>query len=53
MKRGFLIYKHSGKKSANIGKKQKCPNCGHKIGILAGSLDAICHMCGYKDPCCE
>lgn len=33
--------------------KQKCPKCGKHIGVLAGSLDAICKNCGYKDPCCE
>ena len=30
-----------------------CPNCEEKIGIVAGSRDAICKNCGYKDPCCE
>jgi predicted RNA-binding Zn-ribbon protein involved in translation (DUF1610 family) len=33
--------------------KQDCPVCGNKIGIVAGSKDAICNNCGFKDPCCE
>jgi ribosomal protein L32 len=33
--------------------KQKCPNCGHLIGVVAGSKEAICKNCGFKDPCCE
>jgi len=33
--------------------KQKCPKCGGEIGVLSGSLDAICQNCGFKDPCCE
>jgi len=32
---------------------QKCPMCGYKIGIVAGSFDAVCKNCGFKDPCCE
>lgn len=32
---------------------QPCPNCGELIGVLAGSKDAICQNCGFKDPCCE
>ncbi len=32
---------------------QICPVCGNKIGIVAGSKDAICTNCGFKDPCCE
>lgn len=32
---------------------QDCPKCGFIIGVLAGSVDAICKNCGYKDPCCE
>lgn len=34
-------------------KKQNCPLCGFLIGVLAGSKDAVCTNCGYKDPCCE
>lgn len=33
--------------------KQKCPNCGEPIGVVAGSKEAICKNCGFKDPCCE
>lgn len=33
--------------------KQDCPVCGSKIGVVAGSKDAICTNCGFKDPCCE
>jgi DNA-directed RNA polymerase subunit RPC12/RpoP len=32
---------------------QNCPVCGQKIGVIAGSKDAICLNCGFKDPCCE
>jgi len=32
---------------------QPCPECGFLIGTLAGSPDAICKNCGFKDPCCE
>lgn len=32
---------------------QKCPRCGYEIGNVAGSKEAICRNCGYKDPCCE
>ena len=32
---------------------QPCPVCNFLIGALAGSKDAICQNCGYKDPCCE
>lgn len=33
--------------------KQSCPVCGEPIGIIAGSKEAICTNCGFKDPCCE
>lgn len=33
--------------------KQLCPVCGHEIGVVAGSKEAICKNCGFKDPCCE
>ncbi len=36
-----------------VSNKQDCPVCGNKIGIVAGSKDAICANCGFKDPCCE
>lgn len=32
---------------------QPCPVCNLPIGALAGSKEAICQNCGYKDPCCE
>jgi predicted RNA-binding Zn-ribbon protein involved in translation (DUF1610 family) len=34
-------------------KKQPCPQCGYLIGNIAGSKEAICRNCGFKDPCCE
>lgn len=34
-------------------KEQLCPVCKEKIGLMPGSRDAVCHNCGYKDPCCE
>jgi len=33
--------------------QQLCPVCKEMIGIIPGSRDAVCHNCGYKDPCCE
>lgn len=32
---------------------QECPQCGSEIGNVAGSNEAVCANCGYKDPCCE
>lgn len=32
---------------------QLCPVCKQAMGLMPGSRDAICHNCGYKDPCCE
>jgi hypothetical protein len=32
---------------------QLCPVCKSEIGDMPGTPDAICHNCGYKDPCCE
>ena len=32
---------------------QPCPRCGTLIGAIAGSKEAICKNCGFKDPCCE
>ena len=45
----------SGNHALNMRKidKQNCPVCGNEIGIVAGSKDAICTNCGFKDPCCE
>ncbi len=34
-------------------KGQFCPVCKSLIGIMPGSRDAVCHTCGFKDPCCE
>lgn len=31
---------------------QPCPQCDSPIGIMRGSVDAICKNCGFKDPCC-
>jgi len=33
--------------------EQDCPVCGIPIGVVAGSKEAICGNCGFKDPCCE
>ncbi len=32
---------------------QLCPVCGTPIGVRAGSKEAVCPNCGFKDPCCE
>lgn len=32
---------------------QPCPFCDFPIGVIAGSHEAICPNCGFKDPCCE
>ncbi len=32
---------------------QPCPQCNHPIGVIAGTKEAICKNCGFKDPCCE
>ena len=32
---------------------QECPVCGESMGDMPGSRDAVCHNCGFKDPCCE
>lgn len=32
---------------------QLCPVCKEQIGLMPGTRDAVCHNCGYKDPCCE
>lgn len=34
-------------------RKQLCPVCKEEISDMPGSRDAVCHNCGYKDPCCE
>ena len=38
---------------ARIKEFQECPQCGYEIGSVAGSKEAVCRNCGYKDPCCE
>ncbi|MFI5241010.1 MAG: hypothetical protein ACHQUA_01100 [Microgenomates group bacterium] len=46
----------SGETALNMREKidsQPCPQCGEGIGLVAGSKDAICTNCGFKDPCCE
>ncbi len=32
---------------------QLCPLCEKEMGDMPGSRDAVCHNCGFKDPCCE
>lgn len=46
------IYEYTIEDGTNL-KGQLCPLCKYPIGLLPGSLDAICKNCGYKDPCCE
>ena len=31
---------------------EPCPVCGFPIAAIAGSKQAICQNCGYKEPCC-
>lgn len=31
---------------------QGCVRCGHPMGGVKGSRDAVCRKCGYKDDCC-
>lgn len=47
---GIYEYLTDGNKQA---KAQLCPVCKEPMGLMPGSRDAICHNCGYKDPCCE
>ena len=37
----------------NPKRTQPCPRCNFPIGVVAGSKEAICTNCGFKDPCCE
>ncbi len=37
----------------NILRTQPCPVCSCLNGDMPGSADAVCHRCGFKDPCCE
>ncbi len=37
----------------NNPQQQLCPVCKETMGLMPGTRDAICHNCGYKDPCCE
>lgn len=41
------------KTSEYILRTQQCPVCKTPIGDMPGTRDAICHNCGFKDPCCE
>jgi hypothetical protein len=34
-------------------KLQPCPQCGSLISNINGTKDAVCRLCGFKDPCCE
>ncbi len=36
-----------------ILRTQLCPVCKTPMGDMPGSRDAVCHNCGFKDPCCE
>lgn len=31
---------------------QRCPVCGSEMSAIAGSKDAICGNCGFKESCC-
>ncbi|HZU04599.1 MAG TPA: hypothetical protein VFB73_01355 [Chloroflexota bacterium] len=31
---------------------EPCPVCGFPMPAIAGSKQAICRNCGYKEPCC-
>ena len=31
---------------------EPCPRCGYPLLAIAGSKQAICKNCGYKEPCC-
>ncbi len=54
-KKRMSSLKPASSKSNKIEKllSQKCPCCGFLIGVIAGSKEAICKNCGFKDPCCE
>lgn len=45
------IYEYLSSKGSQD--RQLCPVCKKEIGLMPGSRDAVCHNCGYKDPCCE
>jgi hypothetical protein len=45
------VYEYIIEKNSVCG--QLCPVCKLEIGFMPGSRDAVCHNCGYKDPCCE
>ena len=46
------IYEYVSDGIYNV-KLQLCPVCKNEIGLMPGSRDALCHSCGFKDPCCE
>jgi len=48
-----LNMRKNDKQVCRLHDKQDCPICENKIGIVAGSKEAICTNCGFKDPCCE
>lgn len=45
------IYEYARVSGSLVG--QLCPVCKESMGLMPGSRDAVCHNCGYKDPCCE
>jgi hypothetical protein len=45
---GIYEYIHVGSIRAQL-----CPLCKSVMSDMPGSRDAVCHNCGYKDPCCE
>jgi hypothetical protein len=46
------IYEYPEEQEGRL-RVQLCPVCKSEIGDMPGTPDAICHNCGYKDPCCE
>lgn len=40
-------------KTSSLPETQPCPQCSNPIGVIAGTKEAICINCGFKDPCCE
>ena len=49
LEEGIYEYVNNGRQQSG----QLCPVCKEEIGLMPGSRDAVCHNCGYKDPCCE
>lgn len=48
-----LYYNSSMRRGKRVKPKQECPQCSYPISAIAGSKEAICPNCGFKDPCCE